>query len=147
MHPRIPLAFLAARAHCWLMVNLLSTRTPRSLSAELLYSRSTPSLYWCMGLFLPMCRTLQIKDLARFQWLGLKECFMRSGLPSFTYVCMCMGACSPLNRHVVCFQNKRCLLTSLSLLYQKMKGTFLLCLSEVLRDTFGYCHIRIKIHM
>jgi len=29
------LAFLAARAHCWLMVNLLSTRTPRSLSAEL----------------------------------------------------------------------------------------------------------------
>ena len=24
MHPRIPLAFLAARAHCWLMVNLSS---------------------------------------------------------------------------------------------------------------------------
>jgi len=36
MHPRIPLAFLAARAHCWLMVTLSSTRTPRSLSAELL---------------------------------------------------------------------------------------------------------------
>jgi len=34
------LAFLAARAHCWLMVNLSSTRTPRSLSAELLSSRS-----------------------------------------------------------------------------------------------------------
>ena len=30
MHPRIPLAFLATRAHCWLMANLLSTRTPRS---------------------------------------------------------------------------------------------------------------------
>jgi len=40
---------LAARAHCWLMVNLSSTRTPRSLSAELLSSRSTPSLYWCHG--------------------------------------------------------------------------------------------------
>ena len=39
MHPRIPLAFLAARAHCWLMVNLSSTRTPRSLSTELLSSR------------------------------------------------------------------------------------------------------------
>jgi len=26
MHPRTPLAFLAARARCWLMVNLLSTR-------------------------------------------------------------------------------------------------------------------------
>jgi len=25
MHPRIPLAFLAARAHCWIMVNLSST--------------------------------------------------------------------------------------------------------------------------
>jgi len=35
MHPRIPLAFLAARAHCWLTVHL-STRTPRPCSAELL---------------------------------------------------------------------------------------------------------------
>jgi len=32
------------------MVSLSSTRTPRSLSTELLYSRSTPSLYWCLGL-------------------------------------------------------------------------------------------------
>jgi len=39
MHPRIPLAFLAARAHYWLMVNLSSTRTPRSLSAEYANSR------------------------------------------------------------------------------------------------------------
>jgi len=46
MHPRIPLAFLAARAHCWLMVNLLSIRTPRSLSVELLSSRSAPA---CTG--------------------------------------------------------------------------------------------------
>jgi len=48
MHPRIPLAFLAVRAHCWLMVNLSSTSTPRSLSAELLSSKSAPSLYWCL---------------------------------------------------------------------------------------------------
>ena len=27
MHPRIPLAFLAARAHCWLMVSLSSSAT------------------------------------------------------------------------------------------------------------------------
>ena len=68
MHPRIPLAFLAARAHCWLMVNLSSTRTPRSLSAELLSSRSTPSLYWCMRLFLPRRRTLHLAllNLIRF---------------------------------------------------------------------------------
>ena len=60
MHPRIPLAFLAARAHCWLMINLLSSRTSRSLSAELLSNRSAPSLYWCMGLLLPRCRTLHL---------------------------------------------------------------------------------------
>ena len=69
MHRRMPLVFLAARAHCWLMVNLSSTRTPRSLSAEMLSSRSTPSLYWCMGLFLPTCRTLHLPllNLIRFQ--------------------------------------------------------------------------------
>jgi len=33
------------RAHCWLMVNLSSTSTPRSLSAELLSSRSAPNLH------------------------------------------------------------------------------------------------------
>ena len=44
MHPRIPLAFLAIGAHCWLMANLLSTRTPRSYSTELLSSRSSPYL-------------------------------------------------------------------------------------------------------
>ena len=45
MHPRTPLAFLATRAQCWLMGNLLSIRTPRSLSAELLSRRSIPDLY------------------------------------------------------------------------------------------------------
>ncbi|PKU42183.1 neuronal acetylcholine receptor subunit alpha-4 [Limosa lapponica baueri] len=35
MHVRIPLAFLATRAHCCFMVNFLATRTPKSLSAEL----------------------------------------------------------------------------------------------------------------
>ena len=33
MHPRTPLAFLATRARCWLMVNLSSTSTPRSLTS------------------------------------------------------------------------------------------------------------------
>jgi len=83
MHPRIPLAFLAIRAHCWLMVKLLSTSTPRSLSAELLSNRSTPSLYRCMGLFVPRCRTLhlpllnfirflsaQLSSLSRSRWMA-----------------------------------------------------------------------------
>lgn len=32
MQPRIPSAFLAARANCWLMFNLVTTRTVRSFS-------------------------------------------------------------------------------------------------------------------
>ena len=59
MHPRIPLAFLASKAHRLLMVNLSSTRTPRSLSTELLSSRSTPNLYWCHGVVPP-----QVQDPA-----------------------------------------------------------------------------------
>jgi len=47
---RIPLAFQAASAHCWLMFSFPSTRTPKSFSAELL-SRSFPlSLYKYLGL-------------------------------------------------------------------------------------------------
>ena len=83
MHPRIPLASLATRAHCWLMVNLWFPSTPRSLFTELLSSRSAPSLYWCMGLFLPRCRTLhllllnfirfvsaQLSGLSRSRWMA-----------------------------------------------------------------------------
>jgi len=45
MHPRILLAFLDTRAHCWLMtvMFILFTRIPRSFSAEVLSSRSAPT--------------------------------------------------------------------------------------------------------
>jgi len=52
------MGLLATKAHCWLTANLLSTRTPRSFSAELLSSRSSPNLYWCMRLLLLKCKTL-----------------------------------------------------------------------------------------
>lgn len=48
MHPRIPIAFLAIRAHRWGMLTLLSTRTPSSFSTELLSNLSVPNLYWYM---------------------------------------------------------------------------------------------------
>lgn len=35
MQPRIPLAFLVTRTHCWLMFNSESNRTSRSFSAKL----------------------------------------------------------------------------------------------------------------
>ncbi|KAK4807064.1 hypothetical protein QYF61_018405 [Mycteria americana] len=50
---RMPLAFFATRAHCWLMFNLVSTRTPRFFAEKLLPSWASPSKYWCLGLFLP----------------------------------------------------------------------------------------------
>lgn len=45
MHSKIQFAFLAARARSWLTWGLLSTRTPGSLSAELLSSPLSPRLY------------------------------------------------------------------------------------------------------
>ena len=78
------------------MVNLSSTSTPRSLSAELLSSRSTPSLYWCMGLFLPRCRTLylpllnfirflcaQLSSLSRSRWMAAQPSGVSTTPPSF----------------------------------------------------------------
>ncbi|KAK4828387.1 hypothetical protein QYF61_026125 [Mycteria americana] len=41
---RMPLAFLATWAHCWLIFRQLSTNTPRSFSARQLSSHSSPSL-------------------------------------------------------------------------------------------------------
>jgi len=70
----MPLAFLTTRAHYWLMVNLPATKTPRSLSTELLCSRSAPSLYWCIGLLLPRCRTLHLPLLKFIMFLCAQLC-------------------------------------------------------------------------
>ena len=42
VHPRESLAFLATRAHSWLMVTPLATRRPMPFSAELLSGSSVP---------------------------------------------------------------------------------------------------------
>lgn len=44
------------RVHCWLVFSWASTVSP--VSAGLLLCQSAPSLYWCLGLFFPRCRTL-----------------------------------------------------------------------------------------
>ncbi|NXW18147.1 TENS3 protein, partial [Circaetus pectoralis] len=62
MQLRILMTAFAMRLHCWLMVSLLSTRTPRSFSAELSSNQLAPSMYWCLGLFLPRCRSLQSRS-------------------------------------------------------------------------------------
>lgn len=44
MHPKIQLALLATKAHCWLVFSLLLIKTPRFLSSGLLSSILSPSL-------------------------------------------------------------------------------------------------------
>ena len=74
----------------------LHSLTPRSLSTGLLSSRSAPSLYWCMGLFLPRCRTLhlpllnfirflcaQLSSLYRSHWMPAQPSGVPATLPSF----------------------------------------------------------------
>lgn len=51
MHPRVLMAFLAPRTHCWLMDSLLGPRNPRSF-------------YWCPLWLLPWCRTLHLPLLS-----------------------------------------------------------------------------------
>lgn len=58
MKPRIRFAFVAAAAHRWLTFSLLSTRTPRPLSATLFPSHTNPSLYSALWLCHP--RTLMV---------------------------------------------------------------------------------------
>lgn len=57
MQPKMLLAFLAARACYSLTVCLESTRAPRCFSADLPFKWSSPILYWCLGIFVPRCRT------------------------------------------------------------------------------------------
>ena len=68
MQPRIRLAVWAVNAQCQVMLNLLSTSTPKSSFSGLLSIHSPPSLYLCLGLPQPMCRTLHLTllNLVRF---------------------------------------------------------------------------------
>lgn len=81
MQPRVPFAFFAARVHCWIVFNLVSTRILRSFSAELFSSWAAPSTHQCKELLLPRYRTLyfpllnsmiylssQFSRLLRFLW-------------------------------------------------------------------------------
>lgn len=58
MQPRKLWAFFAARVHRQAMINLMSTRVPRSFSDQPLFSQSVLSPCQCMRLFFSRCRTL-----------------------------------------------------------------------------------------
>lgn len=65
MQPRKLLAFAAA-VHCQDMVNLVSTRDPRSSSDQLIFSQPALCLYLCFSLFLSRCGTLHFLLLESF---------------------------------------------------------------------------------
>ncbi|KFP04029.1 Neuronal acetylcholine receptor subunit alpha-4 [Calypte anna] len=75
IHARMPLAFLATWAHCWLMFSFLAIQTPRSLSAWLLSIHSVPSLELPMGLLWPKCRT---RHLAVLKLIPLESAHLSS---------------------------------------------------------------------
>lgn len=53
---RVALAFLAARAQCWLLFSLVPTGTPQSFSAQ----QPDPGMCWYLGLLLPRGRSLHL---------------------------------------------------------------------------------------
>lgn len=76
------LDFFSAVAHYWLMSNLVPTRATWPFSSKLLSSWVTPSMCWCLGLFLPTHSSLhfpllsflrilsaQFSILLRFLWM------------------------------------------------------------------------------
>jgi len=73
-------------AQCWLMTNLLATRTPKAFTAELLSRRSAPNLHWWMLLFLLSCETLHLLllNLIRFFCPALQsvQVFLKAAQPS-----------------------------------------------------------------
>lgn len=60
MQPRMQLAFWAVSTHWQPVPSYASTSTPKSFFAGLLSNNSLPSLYLCLGLSWPCCRTTQL---------------------------------------------------------------------------------------
>ena len=60
MQPRIQLAVWAVSAHCQVVLSFLSTSSLKCCSSSLLSIPSSPSLYLCLGLPWPRCRTLHL---------------------------------------------------------------------------------------
>lgn len=94
MQPKTPLALVVARAHCWLMFNLVSTRTPRALLIELLSNlQITPT---CLVLVLSRFRTLPFSLL----------CYQSIYLACFISLTKCL-----LWAAEVCYKEQNCMLT------------------------------------
>lgn len=83
---RVPLAAFATRVNCWPAVNLLATRTTRSLSAKLISSWSVPSIYWCLGQILLRGRTLGVPLLIFVRFLLARFSNLLNDCTLFWYI-------------------------------------------------------------
>lgn len=63
IHPRMLLAFIAARIQGWLIFSLPSAKTPSAFSAEQLPTQLVPSWCYCLGLFHPCFRAWHLSLL------------------------------------------------------------------------------------
>lgn len=80
IQPMKLLAFFAARVYCQLMISLRSTRTPRSFFIDWFFCWLESTMYLCMGLLLPRCRTMQF-SLRFFHGLPLFTLFQPVDAP------------------------------------------------------------------
>lgn len=67
---RMRFSFLAVRVHCWLMVGLLSTWTPRFFSEKLLSSQMAPAVWRSVRWFFPRGRTFRFPLLSFMRFLS-----------------------------------------------------------------------------
>lgn len=103
MQPRIPFALITAQTHCWLVFNLVSIRTPRAFSAELLSSwmpSACPGTWDCSSLgadFLLNFMKLLIahfSSLTRSLWIAAQPSGASATLPSFVSFVNSLRLCS-----------------------------------------------------
>lgn len=66
IQPRMQLSFWTANAHCHVMLIFPFANTPKFFSSDFLSITSLPSLYLCLGLPQPRCRTLYL-DMLNFE--------------------------------------------------------------------------------
>lgn len=74
MQPIVLLAFFATAVNCLLILSLLSTKAPSSLSTQLLPSQVDSSLFCPPGLGFPRCKTIHLSLLNIIRFL-LAHCF------------------------------------------------------------------------
>lgn len=76
------LAYVTAKEHCRLTVSLVSTRTLKSYSVELLPSWVASNMSRCLGLFLQRCRALDFMRILLADFSNLRRSLWIAACPS-----------------------------------------------------------------